>query len=181
MTCYKYLNIVWKCDVEKKCEFCTANGYVSPLPVFKKMKSQGLSLPVPYLSKYLSYEEAVKHPDRFLEQLPRQKHTKKKGPFELKSQRSRNDIRCTDCSKSRIVYSKSKLTPEQADSLDNLKDSLFYRCGDLPFSALDTQFENVLVCDQNLKCKYPVETGYYSVLVGKKQHPVICRNCGSDD
>ena len=178
MTNGKYFNAFWKCEDEE----CLCGKVHSPLDMFRKRKEEGTLLPVLGKSKilgekFLSYEDTVGHPKRNMKVLPSNNfRIIEEPPFKLQRNYARCTHKCSNqaCQKRRIIFKQEG--PNKAD-VSAFKESLedfAWTCGD---SIDDTK---LWITNPKLTCKDDIEAAYYSKLVDKGDHPLVCYHCGKD-
>lgn len=164
-----------KCDPADSCAICLNNGINAPLDLFKKLKENGLPLPIkhPNRDEYLSYEESKIHDDRKIEKLPSQ-NFKIKSPlkFKLSKNRARTTISCSECKKPRVVYKERKPSKTELGKFEDEIDSLIWTCGS------GIEFDEYEV-NRNISCKDNLESPLYSELTDKFGADLLCKNCGS--
>ena len=106
-----------------------------------------------------------------------------KIPFNPLLQHANNTkgfIKCTECSKPRVVYSKKKFSNQERRDCKRATKDLLYTCGAV-FTKFSSQCPdsakrifNVVFVKANLNCLTPVESIYYSA-----NNPSCCCHCGS--
>ena len=93
------------------------------------------------------------------------------------AQKVRGIVTCWECYKSRVVYSKGKLTVQERNALTEVDDSRVYTCGSMLFSP-SSDFKS-LVVRQNIQCTSPIEAQYYSAKL--VNFPPVCYYCGGSE
>ena len=105
----------------------------------------------------------------------KQKAKKIKVPYPL-SNKQRDCIRCFECGKERVIFTEKKLKLEEQLLLDEIKNTIHFRCGDVLF-ADDKEYDMLkqkrFCVDRRKICSFPIETSLYSL----KKKP-ICIACG---
>ena len=90
---------------------------------------------------------------------------------------------CVDCGKPRVMYSQTKLSTEEKETLDLLTDVLQYSCGGVlselksPDNCRENEILDKVHVRANLVCANPVEIPYYS----SKAFVDVCFHCGKKD
>ena len=105
-------------------------------------------------------------------------------PFNPTSQHASNTckvIKCTECSKQRVIYAARKLKYDEMERLKRVIDGVQYSCGSV-LSDIDYSFrDQELICKvyvrANRTCADKVEVPFYSCGV----HDPICIDCGVED
>ena len=89
-------------------------------------------------------------------------------------------IECVECSKPRLIFSKTKLSSRQIKSFKLVVKDFLYTCGAtmIEFQAKDVNSSHQYILDMvfvrgNFTCSKPVECLYYSA-----GHPDCCVHCG---
>ena len=91
----------------------------------------------------------------------------------MNSNKVRCSIPCSECHKPRCVYSSSKLTKDQLESVAEVEASQEYVCGAALFDGGDLAGKAVV--RQSLSCQSPVEVAYFSAKIA---FPSCCFHCG---
>ena len=87
----------------------------------------------------------------------------------------RGTITCTDCQKSRCVYSAKLLTIAQSNAIQCIREAEMYSCGASLFGEAHPLCE-VVVVRTTLMCELPVEATYYGATTTNL--PDVCNHCG---
>ena len=108
-------------------------------------------------------------------------------PFQPNAQYAKNvneTIKCTECLKPRVLYSKNKLKFTDQITLQNLLVNVNYSCGSVLSDIQDETLSNSQreVVDKvfvraNLQCEDKIETPYYS----SNSFSDVCIHCGDPD
>ena len=112
--------------------------------------------------------------------LPSKNITSKKSPgipFNALKQHANNTqivIKCYYCNKPRLIFSKSKVSPNITLKFKRETSDLFYVCGTSIPELSSKDVYSVLHVKQNLKCTDPVESIYYSLT-----YESVCVHCGT--
>ena len=171
---FEFFFLFAKCDPDDSCPLCINNGINAPVDVFRKLKSNGLPLPIKHPSRdeYLSYEESKVHKDRQVELLPSRNFKVKVNPkFKLTKSRARTTIICTDCNKPRVVFKVKKTSKVDLKKVEDEMDVLIWTCGaEIPFEQYEV--------NRNLHCKDILESMLYTELIDKFGADVLCHACG---
>ena len=110
-------------------------------------------------------------------------------PFPPNAQTARNvglTIKCEDCAKPRLLYSKKKTSATQIDAFKRYTNDFVYLCGSSLQEITDSSpdgknkdayIENVVYTRENLDCNSKIEIPYYAV----GNHEAICIYCGNSE
>lgn len=102
-------------------------------------------------------------------------------PFPPSAQYAKNVktvLQCDECSKWRLIYSKSALKVSQKSELESILLDISYVCGNT-FSDIETDEDSVLnlvYVRANITCTCPIEIPYFSA-----GYEPICYYCGSEN
>ncbi|XP_061174856.1 uncharacterized protein LOC133183999 [Saccostrea echinata] len=89
----------------------------------------------------------------------------------------RGFVLCTECGKRRVIYASRKLNRTEERAVERVQEELLYICGNPLFPG--GQYQDVILCRQNISCSSPIETQYYS---GKTQiFDAVRFHCGDPD
>ena len=204
-----YLIVVKKCGDIPNCKWCTP--LIAPKVVFEELGGRPQLLPLPQMqsresgdctanTRYKTYEEMchlcasserdmptfspAAAPTAEAKQLD--KAASKSHGIVFKPQTRRSTIVCTECEKPRLIYSKTRLSHDQRDSLDKLLDvDRLYVCGEPlfpPVAGEDPRHEldGIVFIRRALVCRNHVERNYYPA-VGNLKLPPCCLWCGGFD
>ena len=135
-------------------------------------------------SKYKEgYDPDEQHLLSKLEDVSKQNHN---IPFTPTAQTTKNVgfvIKCTSCSKPRLLYSTYKLKENETNSFKRFTNNLIYICGGSFREIEETEGDpNSFIKDkvfvrENISCCSQIEIPYYSVGVFKD----VCIHCGCED
>lgn len=103
---------------------------------------------------------------------PEDQDADKRNTEIMKRAKVRSSISCVECGKPRCIYTPKSLTPAQESQLQQLKDELWYVCGD----PLDEN--SPFVARRAISCSTVIEPNYYSAPC---YLPPVCCQCGNDD
>ena len=67
---------------------------------------------------------------------------------------------CTECGKRRVIYAVRKLNRAEERAVERVQEELLYLCGNPLFPG--GQYQDLIICRQNIKCSSPIETQYYA-------------------
>ena len=105
-------------------------------------------------------------------------------PFNPSAQTAKNTgifLKCSDCSKPRVLHSKRKLKQEESLLVEGLLEVYTYSCGaNVQNISLDDEEQRAVLekifVRANLVCNSPIEVPYYSA-----GYENCCYHCGSDN
>ena len=179
-----------KCD-QTSCNICKPP--VLPHDIFSTLHH--LPDPVPNGDHYQPFADVYGTitTEKDLPSLKEKESQGHKIPFNPSQQTAKNTgvlVKCSDCSKPRLIHSKHKLKREETVWLEGLMDEMLYSCGS-NIQNVDVGDEIVFVNGKeikarqildriflrlNLVCNTMIELPYYSAGYDK-----ICVHCGDDD
>ena len=115
--------------------------------------------------------------DRPSARLSEEKEEDKKNANCLQAKRGFELVRCTVCSKQRVIFSKQKqLSQEQRSELNKVTEQIIYSCGS-PIVPTSHPLSSHVAIRLALKCSDPVENHYYA----NSKWPPCCSHCSETD
>lgn len=145
-------------------------------------------IPDPILTEdkqhYKSFEDVYRTETTDDDRPSLQTEANKKNPRDvinkdlLVGTRARTFIACSDCGKSRVVYSKTKLSKLAGDAVRRVCEQNTYCCGDPLFPESGISYDSIVV-REGITCTSPMETTYYSNIITRFEP--CCFHCGAFD
>ena len=94
----------------------------------------------------------------------------------LTKERANGWVHCSYCKKRRCLYKRGKLSKEDKERVERVKESLLYTCGSAFYTEEDPRIgQELVVVRRAIQCTDPMETQYYKDL---PHHDPVCCWCG---
>ena len=161
--------------------YCQSNPPSLPHEVFADMHF----LPSPTLTshdKYKKFEEVygTSTTEKDRPSLQQSGNKAADEPFKhlLTAARVRSTVMCGEWLKPRCVYSATKLSLDEANAVDEVKDDNTYTCGSKLFIP-DHRLSGSVIVRVGVTCASPIETCYYVAV--SVHFPAVCYYCGQGD
>ena len=105
---------------------------------------------------------------------------KAKNKAELRRERGRTSIQCSECDKHRVVFSCNELSSADMAAFHEWAENIDYRCG-MDITAAPELPVSVRT-DESLSCRSPIEAAYYFKNLSEcNDYELVCYHCGSSD
>ena len=140
-----------------------------PEVLMNEIKTKMIPLPQlkPGGAKFKSFETMYGSPDSHTAKdrpLTRRQKDKSVAPGYSLSGKQRDVIKCFECNRERVVFSTHKLNQKERGFLDQIKQTIHFRCSDTLISE-DQEYQALKdkkVCvDRRKTCSMPLETQIY--------------------
>ena len=100
--------------------------------------------------------------------------------------RAIGSISCEECGKKRIIYARANVVNEKhsrrliIDKIEGYCKTTPYLCGFTLINSSSHPLFDRVFARENIRCRVPIQSHYYSDLVCRYTYPLICLECGTE-